>query len=877
MSAPPLASLEGAGRLEPVRIGLRFAPDPQAQGSGGGDTAGSRLETAPFAPGRLRLGAFALGVSLDHAGASATCEVVVRNVGDATARLDALVLGLRWSGHSQRPTRFLRHGWQSWSETVGRPLDPAGDPPFPSGPWLRAMLHALPELPPDRSGWHESHLVSVAGASDDGPACLAGILEREGFGCVYLRPTAEGVEVEVEIRLEVPLRAGEERAFDPIHVAVGRDANALLESFAELLGRRSGARTASPFQAGWCSWYHFFHGVTEEALRRNLDALAAGRGELPIQVVQLDDGYQRAIGDWLETNEKFPSGLVPLASAIRDAGFRPGIWTAPFCLTPESRLFRSHPDWLLRRGGEPLRGLHHAQWSKEGWVFVLDASRDEVAAHLLRTAAALAAMGFTYQKLDFLYTQAMPADAADPRLSRAARLRRGLQAIRDGAGAEAFLLGCGCPLGPAVGVVDGMRVGPDVAPHWDTHAPTRVAGLEPTQPSTRNALRNVLARVWMHRRLWLNDPDCLMARGSDTGLRRDEIHTLAATIAATGGMVLFSDDVPVLDEGSRALVRESIRLARAVDAADAVGTARALHLLADGMPGGVLARARGGPLVLLLNGSDAARDASLDLAELGPSATHAGPEVLLDTTPAARDPDMRFEVPLAPHASALLRLRAKPGLAVFCDFDGTFAVQDVGSTIARRYAGDRRPALWAQLEQGLLGAWEYNLKLLDGLRLPERELEEFLRTIELSPGARELVAWCEARGVPFRVLSDGFDYNLDRLQALHGIRFEYDANHLRYEEGAWRIEARHPNPACECGTGTCKRLRIEQFRAEHPALTVVHIGNGRVSDLCAALAADVVFAKDSLAEELARRGLPFEPFETLLDVLPGLERVRQRA
>jgi 2,3-diketo-5-methylthio-1-phosphopentane phosphatase len=428
-----------------------------------------------------------------------------------------------------------------------------------------------------------------------------------------------------------------------------------------------------------------------------------------------------------------------------------------------------------------------------------------------------------------------------------------------------------------VGVVDGMRVGPDVAPHWDTHPPTRVAGLEPTQPSVRNAVRNVLARAWMHRRLWLNDPDCLMARTSDTGLGREESRSLAAAVAATGGMVLFSDDVPVLDAESRRLVRESIRLARAVDAAGEVGSARALDLLAEGMPSGVVARARGGPLLLLVNGSDAATGVQLDLQDLALADPDAELVPLLDSPPPERVRGSRFEVALEPHASALLRVRGSPGLAVFCDFDGTFAVQDVGSTIARRYAGDRRPALWAQLEQGLLDAWAYNMKLLDGLRLPEQELEEFLRTIELSPGARELVAWCETTGIPFRVLSDGFDYNLDRLQLLHGVRFEYDANHLHYEDGAWRIEARHPNPACGCGTGTCKRLRIDQFRVEHPALCVVHIGNGRVSDLCAALAADVVFAKDSLAEELARQGLPFEPFETLLDVLPGLERLRASA
>ena len=133
--------------------------------------------------------------------------------------------------------------------------------------------------------------------------------------------------------------------------------------------------------------------------------------------------------------------------------------------------------------------------------------------------------------------------------------------------------------------------------------------------------------------------------------------------------------------------------------------------------------------------------------------------------------------------------------------------------------------------------------------------------------------WCESQGVPFRVLSDGFDYNLDRLQEIHQIRFQYEANRLRYEGGAWRIEAGFPNPSCPCGTGTCKRGRIETFRQEHPGASVVHIGNGRVSDLCAALASDVVFAKDTLAEELAERQLPFEPFDTLRDALPVLERL----
>ncbi len=217
-------------------------------------------------------------------------------------------------------------------------------------------------------------------------------------------------------------------------------------------------------------------------------------------------------------------------------------------------------------------------------------------------------------------------------------------------------------------------------------------------------------------------------------------------------------------------------------------------------------------------------------------------------------------------------MKRKFPLAVFCDFDGTFSVQDVGATLAQRIAPERRPAAWARFERGEITAWDYNLEILDGLALPLADLEAFLQTVELDPGARALVAWCDAKAVPFRVLSDGFDFNLDRLQAIHAVRFAYDANRLRYEAGRWRIQSGHPNPDCGCGTGTCKRGRIDAFRSEHPGVKTVHIGNGRVSDTCGALAADVAFAKDSLAVELKARGVAFEPFTTLEDVVPRLER-----
>ena len=210
-------------------------------------------------------------------------------------------------------------------------------------------------------------------------------------------------------------------------------------------------------------------------------------------------------------------------------------------------------------------------------------------------------------------------------------------------------------------------------------------------------------------------------------------------------------------------------------------------------------------------------------------------------------------------------------LAVFCDYDGTFSVQDVGSTLARRHAGERRAEAWARYERGEITPWAYNMEILNGLPLDQDRVEEFLQTVEIDPGSRDLVLWCERHGVPFRILSDGFDHNLRRLQQIHQVRFSFEANRLTFVDGAWRIAAGFPDENCNCGTGTCKRGRIEEFQKTHPGVTTVHIGNGRVSDTCGAVAADVAFAKGSLAEELERRGVPYHSFETLLDVIPYLE------
>ena len=210
-------------------------------------------------------------------------------------------------------------------------------------------------------------------------------------------------------------------------------------------------------------------------------------------------------------------------------------------------------------------------------------------------------------------------------------------------------------------------------------------------------------------------------------------------------------------------------------------------------------------------------------------------------------------------------------LALFCDFDGTFSEKDVGSTLAQEYLSSRRKALQRRFEGGEIGAWEYALELFEGFEFAPDKLDAFLSTVALDVGAAALVSWCDSRSIPFRVVSDGFDYNLKRLQEIHGVGFAFVANHLSFVDGCWKIEPGGLNPACDCGTGNCKRAIIEAYRSDHPDAYCVHVGDGRVSDLCAAETADLVFAKGSLAQELGLRGIPHRVFGTLDDVRMALE------
>ena len=428
---------------------------------------------------------------------------------------------------------FYRTGWQSWSPTGATRVS---DDQLPAGPPVVAPIIRAP---------HDSGLSSAWAAAVRGEG---GATLMVGFTTAFnqlstVRLTEDG-ELWASCHLEgIAVDPGAEAISELLFVDFGNDEVDLLQTYAAETALRMGARRSQSLAAGWCSWYQYFAQVCEEDVLQNLEYLKDGDRDREIQVVQLDDGYQADFGDWLLLNDKFPHGLAWLVEQIKQAGFIPGLWLAPFAVSPDSTLYHQHPDWVIRReDGEPLQTWAGFDWDRQ--LYGLDCSNPEARAwlrHVFQTI--IHEWGFEYLKLDFLCCGALRGIRFDLGATSVQAYREGLSLIRDIAG-DRYLLGCGAPLLPAVGLVDGMRVGCDIAPFWESDEQDEYKAW----PAASNAIRNTIARYWMHNHFWQNDPDCLIVRESDNQLTEAEVQTWATLVGLSGGLIVLSDALPDLGE-----------------------------------------------------------------------------------------------------------------------------------------------------------------------------------------------------------------------------------------------------------------------------------------------------------------------------------------
>jgi alpha-galactosidase len=458
------------------------------------------------------------------------CRATLKNTGKTPVRVGEVVLFDVAHGLDGE-TPIYGEGFQMLSQTDGTLAHPRD-----VGSYTDRGHYRLPEPPGFRSVY--GMLMLSPRASD---RVLVGFASCRRFNGKF---QFNGERLQGVLETEnLELRPGQAWELEELIVLKDAARDRLLDGLAFAITRNHPRLKHDPVPTGWCSWYCFGPRVTATNITDNLGWIATN---LPaLRYIQIDDGYQPWMGDWLDSGKAFGGDVRGVLKEIRHRGFEPAIWVAPFIASEQSRLFHEHPDWFVKDdAGAPLRSdkVGFGGWRLGPW-YVLDGTHPEVQRWLTELFKTLREeWGCTYFKLDAIYWATLPqGHRYDPKATRIEAYRRGMEAIRKGAG-DALIMGCNHPIWPSLGLVHASRSSLDIGRSWKNF----------TSIGRENLLRG-----WQNGRLWWNDPDCVVLHDAgsadvmDAGgklttsgkVPDNEYQFHATLIYATGGMLLSGDDL----------------------------------------------------------------------------------------------------------------------------------------------------------------------------------------------------------------------------------------------------------------------------------------------------------------------------------------------
>ena len=142
------------------------------------------------------------------------------------------------------------------------------------------------------------------------------------------------------------------------------------------------------------TWEPFYKNINEKLVME----LAKAASDAGMKEFVIDDGWQENYGDWVIDKKKFPNGLKPVFDYIKSLGMKPGLWVSIGSATPDSKVYKAHPEWfVLDKNGKPTS--LHAPDDKEKFTACFGTGwYDYIKGILLKLSVDY---GLEYFKLDF--------------------------------------------------------------------------------------------------------------------------------------------------------------------------------------------------------------------------------------------------------------------------------------------------------------------------------------------------------------------------------------------------------------------------------------------------------------------------------------------
>jgi hypothetical protein len=339
----------------------------------------------------------------------------------------------------------------------------------------------------------------------------------------------------------VELAPGERLTSELLYLSVAEDSPLEgLERFAASVAAFNGLQpTRRALPHGWDSWVSHYHkDITEKEMRAELDFMDKHLKRYGWTHFSIDDGWQKGAGDWEADPERFPGGMKAFADEVHKRGMTAALWTEPFTVNVETPLAKEHPEWLA---GPGMLGKSLLAEDERILDITAPGAYDQVRSVYRKITDEWGYDGLV--EIDFVYHLLAAKTYADPKATRAEALRKGIEAIREGAGPETFIMGV-APF-PITGMVaDGMRTGIDCGPIWRNVPDQWCWGCVDT-------LTNAARRYYFAPRVFALDQDCVFFGHEATRKRwkvtsqpeltRDQQLAWMTGAALTGGAVKLGE------------------------------------------------------------------------------------------------------------------------------------------------------------------------------------------------------------------------------------------------------------------------------------------------------------------------------------------------
>ncbi len=212
----------------------------------------------------------------------------------------------------------------------------------------------------------------------------------------------------------------------------------------------------------------------------------------------------------------------------------------------------------------------------------------------------------------------------------------------------------------------------------------------------------------------------------------------------------------------------------------------------------------------------------------------------------------------------------KNRIEIFCDFDGTITLKDLGDELFKIYG--QFYELNSLLKTNELTITEYWYKICATLdtKLTKDIIADFSLKFEIDPYFKNFVDYCKEHDINLTIVSDGYREYIEPLLHYHHLdELPLFANSLDFGKPITPIFY-GTDESCNCLSASCKRNVLLTRTPENGI--IVYIGDG-YSDFCAAEHSDIIFAKKNLARYCNDNKVPHYPYNTFFDIRNIFEKV----